>query len=212
MVELPEVPAVGIVAGLTLGAQPFFMLVMLLMTGETVFFGVFIGGVGMTAFAWGNSMLADERERAQVVIKKDILPPAFLVMTFFAVVFLLPPVHIVVAVTADAVSAGFGFRHRPLVAFAAVKVLVLVPEREFGFIMVIDQFFPALGGVAPLTFFIKFALMVIIMLMARVASSIGLFFVVESAFVALGAVKALMLVLQRKFGFAVIMKRFFPIL
>lgn len=83
VIKYPELPPVGIVAGLAFWSQAAIVLVVLLMTGGTGGFGSDKGRVGVAFFACAQSVLADQGETRDIVIESDFLQPVFRPVTTF---------------------------------------------------------------------------------------------------------------------------------
>lgn len=126
VVELPETPAVGVVAHFTFLTEVLFVLILVLMAGEALFFRVFKGVADMAFFTRSKGMLAYERECGNVMVKKHLFRPALLVMTFFTLFFLLPLMDIVFFVTVKTLVAWFLFFHRLLMTLMTFHLGVFV--------------------------------------------------------------------------------------
>ena len=98
MVELPEFPAVGVVAGAAIITEPLFVFIIGLMTTETITVG-FLVDRGLMAFFTGHGCVhADEGKAAHVVVKHYAFSPAAFAVTLltlfseFAVMYIIQQV------------------------------------------------------------------------------------------------------------------------
>lgn len=80
MVKLPEFPAVGVVALLALRTELAFVHITFGVAGGACGLGILERRRGVTFFAYGSGMHADEREASGVVIKHHLAAPGSFVV------------------------------------------------------------------------------------------------------------------------------------
>jgi len=85
VVELPNIPAVRVVAVDALFAQGAFVYVVALMTAATILRDAFVARAHVTLHAGNGDVQSKQRKAAQIVIKRDFDSPALALMTLLAV-------------------------------------------------------------------------------------------------------------------------------
>jgi hypothetical protein len=98
VIENPQSPAVRVMAKSTVLSQCGLVLVIGLMAGETPRFGILEDSGQVTLLAGRGCVQPDKGETRQVVVENDLLRPARLLVTTFAIFTLLATVNVVVSV------------------------------------------------------------------------------------------------------------------
>ena len=122
MVELPEPPAIGVVASFAFLAKALFMMIVFLMTGEALLLGILERVTGMAFLTGHHGMLSYEGECGDVMVEKDLFCPAFLVMAPVALFMLLFLVDIVFLVAGNTLFAWLFLLHRSLMALMTFRL------------------------------------------------------------------------------------------
>ena len=167
VVELPELPPVGIMAIRALGPQPFLVNVLFGMTGITIDLGIFKSHGLVTLTTGKDRVLADQRKTAQVMIELNaFLPPRF-VMAHLAINTDLPLMHIPRLVAGVTDFINFHVQGRRFMA--SITLGLAMPARQLEMriaIMVERHFLPVILGMAGRAFNTVLFFMHIINLMA----------------------------------------------
>lgn len=151
MVELPEPPAIRIVAVAAGWPQRLLVPVILHVTGCAFPRCISISRCEVAPLAGDGSVKPHERKTRQPVIKLHLRIPGFLVVTARAVLPLLTLVHVILAMTADTAHRQLLRQNAGLVAGSAFQPLMRPPERELRLLRVVEgRGFPAACGVAAL--------------------------------------------------------------
>ena len=91
VIELPELPAVGVMAHGAAGAETSLVFVIRFVTADAVALGLLVDGRQMAVLAGHGGMHANEWEMTHVVIEHHPLAPAGLAVTLLALITLLIP-------------------------------------------------------------------------------------------------------------------------
>jgi len=203
VVVLPEVPAVRVVAIGTVVSKALLMHIILFVAVAAVASGVLEVCPEVTTFTGRNRMQTDQRETGQVVFESHVNPPAALVVTVVALLSLLPLVRVVKLMAAETVQRQlFSFSGTGM-AFVAVDLVVLVAKREFGFVVVELELFPAFGLMATFALVAISAAVQVLRLMTRNAVKFQLL-IVESTGMTHIALHLGVFVPQAKLGLVVV--------
>ena len=95
VVELPDAPAIGVVAGIAMGAERELVNIVILVTRIAIQRIHLVAGVQMTFLARNGGMQADEREAGHVMVEDHALVPLLFVMatgayfTFLALMYVV---------------------------------------------------------------------------------------------------------------------------
>lgn len=137
VIEVPNCPSTGVVAGFALHAKHFFMLVVLFMATIAIAGSVFEAIALVAVAAFNRNVLADQRETGLVVVKAGVFPIA-VVMALFAGLALLPLVLIVFFVASVAVDRCIPEALQVFVAGVAFEFVLSmgVAQRELGFVVI----------------------------------------------------------------------------
>src|SRR3990172_1699684 len=213
MVEAPQGPAVGVVAGAALRAKSPLVVVIRPVAIDAAYGRVLVPRRRMTLLARGDRVEPDEGEAREVVVEEHLGPPALLVVALLANLALLASVHVVHLVAPVAVRFQLRIVCGAPVAGVASDVLVLVLQRKVRLVVVIDRTVPVLRSMALLAFFPVAPLVYVVVLMTFVTVRFKILFVHVLLFpVAGAAVRVTVLFLQRKIGVVVVEGGLFPVL
>lgn len=127
----------------------------------------------------------------------------------FALLALFPFVLVVFLMAGVAISFQLFLVRIPFVAFGTFRIAVFAKQREFGlFVMIEHGLFPTAIIMARFAFDTETTLVLIVFLVTRIAIGLQLF-LVQIPFVAILALDVMMLSLQGKFGFGVMIEQDF---
>ena len=104
VIEIPEHPAIGVMAFVTVFRKPTLMRVIRLVTGDALAFGIAIFRCEMAGLTGGDAVQTDEGEARQVMVKKDLVAPTGCHVTVSAFLALFAFVHVIGAMAIDTVG------------------------------------------------------------------------------------------------------------
>lgn len=151
MVELPEAPAIRVVAIAARGPERLLVPVILHMAGHALPGCIAIRCRQVTSLAGNGRMKPDERKPRQPMIKLHLRIPRLFIVAAGAVFPLLPLVHVILGMTGHAVRCQLLSHHPGLVTRGTLKSPVGSLEGEPRLSIVVkDRFLPAAGRMATL--------------------------------------------------------------
>jgi len=118
VVELPDAPAIGVVAGIALGAERKLVNIVVLVARIAIQRIHLVAGVQMTFLARHGGMQADERKAGHVMVEDHALVPLLFAMAAGAFFTFLALMYVVAFMTGKA-----GIASLLLVQIAAMAVL-----------------------------------------------------------------------------------------
>jgi len=138
VVKDPRFPIIGVVALSAIFTKAAFVFfIILFMAIVALAGGILILIAEMALFARGDGVLADERKLADVVVKKEVIAPAFFVMALLTLFALLTAMDILCFVAGITFCFELFFKDPAFVATFTSQIGVFANQWEFGvFIMV----------------------------------------------------------------------------
>lgn len=128
VIELPDAPAVGRVAGSTVRTERAHVFVGCLVAVVAVRLRALVGARQVTLFAGYDHMQTDQRKVAQIVVERDVDLPAIDEVAVHAIRSELSAMHILRSMAAHAIRGEF--LRGELCGVAAVAGDLRVPARE----------------------------------------------------------------------------------
>ena len=136
---------------------------------------VFIGGRDVTLFARDHGMQADEREGRQIMVKKYIPAPCLFVMAAVAFFPFLPFMHVVIFMTAVAISLQLRSAFLRRMTAVAGDFFVSATQSELGILAMIESdLVPAGFAMTFSAFYAECPLVRVVKLVAGVTGSLEL--------------------------------------
>lgn len=137
MIELPSLPAVRVVAPRTLGTEPA-LVKLVLMTSAAGCGRILEAGCAVTLLAGDGRVQPNQGKTRDIMVERDLLAPAGLLVALLAARAKLPLMRIVLAVAAGAIGRQLVTIEITRMARVAFDGRVFTAQRELGCFVVVE--------------------------------------------------------------------------